>query len=187
MGLSLMSLWNRLMKEHPALEVPSAKGGVNIEPCLTGEHIDNGNVRMHQKTQYTYYFDALKFGVGNHSGNHQCPAKSKSSAQLRVISPLRIFSIAFDPVIQPHPLEFGSNPPNVNLDDPPKIIGQPTVIYKIPNPALINPERIILDNLNTMLEDPLVNDETLDECTYSSSSGLDAIHGFNQGLFPAQA
>ncbi|KAJ8429939.1 hypothetical protein Cgig2_017989 [Carnegiea gigantea] len=66
------------------------------------------------------------------------------------------------PYSQTHPTKSSSVPPQINSEGPPVSATQPTVLYRIPNPAPVNPEAITLANLNAMVEDPPINDEPFD-------------------------
>lgn len=86
------------------------------------------------------------------------------------VLPAAIYLIAFGissgnliPVIHNQPPKSGSNPPYVNHDGLLETTDQPTVVQKIPDPTPTNPEGIILANLNAILEDPLVSNDSLDD------------------------
>lgn len=72
-------------------------------------------------------------------------------------------TMSSNPHNQAHPPKYGFNLPQINNEGPPVSTTQPTVIYRTPNPAPANMERIILANLNAMVEDPPTNAEALDD------------------------
>ena len=63
----------------------------SVTPMLDGGRPDHSG-NPHQP-QHSCYSDALKFGVGSHDGNHQCPNQLESNAQRRTSSPPRIILI----------------------------------------------------------------------------------------------
>jgi len=78
------NLQGTIFFDNPPIQSP-------VTPMLDGGRPDHsGNP---YQTHHSCYFDAVKFGVGIHGGNHQCPTQPESSAQLRTSSSPKIISI----------------------------------------------------------------------------------------------
>ncbi|KAJ8436019.1 hypothetical protein Cgig2_007677 [Carnegiea gigantea] len=85
----------------------------------------------------------------------------QSLSSNRLIKPTSTASLDQDR--NSHSPEPSTNPPHTNIEGPAVTSTHPTMICKIPNLAPTNPEGIVLANLNVVLEDPPINDETLND------------------------